>query len=244
MIKNLRIEWLKLAKNNSFWIVLSIFVLFSAFMLKTYVIDERVKELSELLTVTLAALSLPIIFFNGFIPTIIGQEFRFNTLKFELLGGFTRLQKFFANLGSIALYALIFSLLFGLFSVLFLWIDLSQFPTFNGAVLKNWLLILGIFFYYCYFLNTLTLAIRNTGLTMFIAFVYFFVNTYLSSTEAYAKIASLFPVGALYNIITPLIETDPNKLPKDIFDPYWVIAISTIVFLLINLWQLKYRDVR
>lgn len=242
MIKYIKIEWIKLFKNSAFWIVLSIFVLFSVFSLKQYIIDQRIKELGPLLTASLAALTLPIIFLNGFIPTLIGQEFRFNAIKFELLAGYSRLQKFLANLSLIFLCSILFSILFYLLAITFLLVD-QQLPHFDILSLKRGLLIFIIFLYYSYFLNTLILLIRNTGLTMFIAFVYFFISSYFSYTGQYTLINSLFPVSTLYNLIAPLLETDPTKLPTNIFNPYAVMSISSMLFLAINFWIFKYRDI-
>ena len=243
-----QVEWIKLSKNRLFWIGLSIFAVFLTGVLKAYIINFRVKELATLMMSITEILALPIVFFNGFIPTLVGQQFKYNTLKFESIAGRTRLGQFFVNLIGILNYALFFGLVFVAFAVIYLLIDgRGVLPTFDRKVLQNFGLVFGIFFFYSYFLNTLTLLIRNVGLTMFVAFLYFLGNGVLAMSPDYADYVGWLPVGALYNLMESQAKAaNPDLLLhiSDAVNPYWVIGISFLLCLAINLWQFLRRDIQ
>lgn len=245
MISYIQVEWIKLLKNAIFWVGLSIFAIFMVAALKFQIIDYRVKELGLLIAETTKMLALPIIFLNGFIPTLVGQEFRYNALKFELLAGRSRIQKFFANILSIANYAFLFGLLFTGFAAIYLYIDLGTLPVFDGMALKNVGIVFAVFFFYSYFLNTLTLLIRSVGLTMFIAFIYFFINSLLMMSP-YAGYASMLPVGALYQAVAPtdLTVFKDAGIDVEMANPYMVFAITSVICFFINLLQFWRRDIK
>lgn len=234
----LQTESIKLWKNFPFWVGLCIFAIGATLLIQQEVIYSRVQSLSSLLDNFSESTALSIIFLSGFIPTLIGQEIRYNGTKLELLAGYSRWQKLFINMLIVGLYCAIPALLYALLAVFFLIIDGNSLQ-WDTSSWSNWAQTAALLGVYGYVLNTVVKWLGNTGLTIMLAFIYYTVHNILKFTS-YAYVASALPLGILENF-----ELSATELHENGYISPTIALISTIIicFSLNILYDIR-RDVR
>ena len=170
----LNTELIKLGNNRFYWFAATFYILFLLLFFWGNLVGQGATSLSGVIEgVFHLGIMLNLVLFCSFVVGMVcGQEFQFNSFKYELISGRTRKGKAVAGFLNIFLQVVFMtSLLLGLGGLYYVIVHHS-FPAFEPALGVVLLKFFFAFFFYSVFVYCVTLLSRHGIATIFICVAY------------------------------------------------------------------------
>ena len=198
----LKIEWLKIKKYKTFWLLVGLFT--GLFFLATYVISEGMWSIGELLSSSFAFPSIWsnlgnlyswfILFLCVFVILSITNEFSFKTHRQNIIDGQSRLDFLHAKLLLILATTLVSTLFFVVIAIVFGYIHGG------GNVFEGMEYMIYVFLFtlnYLCFSALIAFFIKRAGLSIIILLSYFVLESILGLIIKYkfnSSLGNFFPL--------------------------------------------------
>ncbi len=247
MIHLLKIEWLKLRRYTTFWVLIGLFA--SLYTMWNYGVAKSFVQMGGgPVNLMSNSYSFPAVWSNmGFIYSwfifflaifiiiSISNEFTFRTHRQHIIDGMHRLDFLHAKVGLIVIISLLATTFYALLAILFGFINGGGNP--SQDIEK----IIYVFIYtlnYLSFSALITFYIRRSGLAIVILFAYLLFETIfvkLINFKLDTNYGNLFPLQSSDELL-PLnaLKSLSNMMPSTVADiPVWIYLIASGVYILL-----------
>ncbi len=229
MLDLLKIEWLKVKRYNTFWILSVLFL--SLLFLGNYLVGSGALKLGGGVDVFNTSYSFPNVWnnvgyltkvFSGLIAIIIiiltTNEYQFKTNRQNLIDGLQRVQFFHAKWGiviALSAFITVFTLLEGILFGLYNGSSLAD----AGKHLEKILYVFILTLNYFSFALTLSLFLRKSGMTIIIFLLYGYIVEFIIKQfvewKFQSHITNFLPMDSSAYLLTfPVLETLKQMAPS------------------------------
>ncbi len=230
MFNLLQIEWLKVKKYNTFWILIGIFTallfgwnyMVSSGLLKLGNGDMNILNLNYTFPLVWPNVAYWSKFFSGLIAIIIiiltTNEYQFRTNRQNVIDGWKREQFYHAKWGIVIVLSLGVTLLSTIIGFFFALIYGS--PIANaGTNMVNMLYVLLLTLNYFGFALTLSLLLKRSGMTVIIFLLYLYIVEImlqkLLDLKVHASVGSFLPMQCSADLIGfPMMDSLKKMMPQ------------------------------
>ena len=202
-------EVIKIINHRPYWLAITLYILFCVLALfRVLIVDARTDLVSSLNDIM--GFGIVVILLVTFIVTSnVGLNFRYNSIKFEIISGLTRTEEFTSNLLAVALQAFVLTLFLFLIAETYYWIVNGSMVLFHRSVL-NFFLMYFFWNYLCAcFVNAIVLITKHGTAAFLIVFTYIIIevllveaNVLTLETEALDKLGSSLLLGSMFKLLT------------------------------------------
>ncbi|WP_343858464.1 hypothetical protein [Fulvivirga kasyanovii] len=205
MINN---EMIKALNNRPYWFAITFYMIFCVLALfRVLIVDARTDLIGSLND--MMGLSIVVVLLMTFIITNnIGLDFKHKSIKFEIISGLTRKEKFISNLVAVAMHAFMLTLFLFLLSEIYYLIVNGHLVLFRLSVLNFFLTYFLWSFIFSCFVNAVVLLTKHGTGAFFIVFVYLIIEVLLVEAnvlsleaEAVEKLSSYLLLGSIFNLL-------------------------------------------
>lgn len=176
-MKLLNTELIKLGNNRFYWFALTFYILLMVLMDYAFFVVDGANSILVISNIFQIGLVINLILFVSFVVGMVsGQEFQFNSFKYELISGRTRNQKVLAGFLNLFLQTALMTALFFSLAFLYFLVVNRAFPVLElalGIILLKFFLF---FLFYSFFVYGVALLTRHGIATIFISVVYFIME--------------------------------------------------------------------
>lgn len=202
-------EFIKVINNRPYWFAITFYMIFCVLSLfRVLVVDARTDLVGSLNDIM--GLSILVAMLMAFIVTNnTGLDFRYKSIKFEIISGLTRTEKFVSNLLTVVFQALVLTLFLFVIAQTYYLIVNGQLVLFQLPVLHFFLKYFLWNFVFALFVNTVVLITKHGTGAFFIVFVYCLLEVLLVEAnllrleqETLDKLDAYLLLGCIFELLS------------------------------------------